>query len=56
MDRIAIRRALVSVYDKTGLADLGRALADAGVEVWPGHDPEWEPWAATIRGERVVVR
>lgn len=33
MDRIAIRRALVSVYDKTGLADLGRALADAGVEV-----------------------
>lgn len=31
-------------------------LADAGVEVWPGHDPEWEPWAATIRGERVVVR
>ena len=33
MDRIAIRRALVSVYDKTGRADLGRALADAGVEV-----------------------
>ncbi len=33
MDRIAIRRALVSVYDKSGLADLGRALADAGVEV-----------------------
>ena len=33
MDRIAIRRALVSVYDKTGLADLGRALVDAGVEV-----------------------
>ena len=30
MDRIAIRRALVSVYDKTGLADLGRALADHG--------------------------
>jgi phosphoribosylaminoimidazolecarboxamide formyltransferase / IMP cyclohydrolase len=28
-----IRRALVSVYDKTGLDDLGRALADAGVEV-----------------------
>jgi phosphoribosylaminoimidazolecarboxamide formyltransferase/IMP cyclohydrolase len=28
-----IRRALVSVYDKTGLEDLGRALADAGVEV-----------------------
>jgi phosphoribosylaminoimidazolecarboxamide formyltransferase/IMP cyclohydrolase len=28
-----IRRALVSVYDKTGLDELGRALADAGVEV-----------------------
>ncbi|MGY4719794.1 bifunctional phosphoribosylaminoimidazolecarboxamide formyltransferase/IMP cyclohydrolase [Naumannella huperziae] len=31
--RQPIRRALVSVYDKTGLAELGRALADAGVEV-----------------------
>jgi phosphoribosylaminoimidazolecarboxamide formyltransferase/IMP cyclohydrolase len=28
-----IRRALVSVYDKTGLDELGRALATAGVEV-----------------------
>lgn len=28
-----IRRALVSVYDKTGLLELGRGLADAGVEV-----------------------
>src|SRR3954469_7803446 len=28
-----IRRALVSVYDKTGLDEVGRALADAGVEV-----------------------
>ena len=32
-ERAPIRRALVSVYDKTGLADLGRALADAGVEL-----------------------
>ena len=32
-DRIAVTRALVSVYDKTGLADLGRALVEAGVEV-----------------------
>ena len=32
-DRIAIRRALVSVYDKSGLEDLVRALADAGVEL-----------------------
>jgi phosphoribosylaminoimidazolecarboxamide formyltransferase/IMP cyclohydrolase len=30
---VPIRRALVSVYDKTGLEDLGRALAAAGVEV-----------------------
>ena len=28
-----IRRALVSVYDKTGLEDLARALAAAGVEI-----------------------
>jgi len=31
--RLPIRRALVSVYDKVGLAELGRALADAGVEI-----------------------
>ncbi|MDR0849713.1 MAG: bifunctional phosphoribosylaminoimidazolecarboxamide formyltransferase/IMP cyclohydrolase [Propionibacteriaceae bacterium] len=32
-DRIGIRRALVSVYDKTGLVELGQALAQAGVEI-----------------------
>ncbi len=32
-DHVAIRRALVSVYDKTGLEDLVRGLADAGVEL-----------------------
>ena len=31
--QIPIRRALVSVYDKTGLEDLGRGLATAGVQV-----------------------
>jgi phosphoribosylaminoimidazolecarboxamide formyltransferase/IMP cyclohydrolase len=31
--RRAVRRALVSVYDKTGVDLLGRALAEAGVEV-----------------------
>jgi phosphoribosylaminoimidazolecarboxamide formyltransferase/IMP cyclohydrolase len=31
--RRPIRRALVSVYDKTGLEELARALADAGVEI-----------------------
>ena len=28
-----IKRALVSVYDKTGLVELGRRLADAGIEI-----------------------
>ncbi|GII24166.1 bifunctional phosphoribosylaminoimidazolecarboxamide formyltransferase/IMP cyclohydrolase [Planosporangium mesophilum] len=31
--RRPIRRALVSVYDKTGLDELARALSDAGVEI-----------------------
>jgi phosphoribosylaminoimidazolecarboxamide formyltransferase/IMP cyclohydrolase len=31
--RIAIRRALVSVYDKSGLDELARGLHDAGVEL-----------------------
>ena len=30
---IQIKRALISVYDKTGLEDLARALGDAGVEI-----------------------
>ncbi|MCE1173722.1 MAG: bifunctional phosphoribosylaminoimidazolecarboxamide formyltransferase/IMP cyclohydrolase [Propionibacteriales bacterium] len=32
-DLLPIRRALVSVYDKTGLVELGHALAAAGVEL-----------------------
>jgi phosphoribosylaminoimidazolecarboxamide formyltransferase/IMP cyclohydrolase len=32
-DRQPIRRALVSVYDKTGLVELGQSLAAAGVEL-----------------------
>jgi phosphoribosylaminoimidazolecarboxamide formyltransferase / IMP cyclohydrolase len=32
-DKLPIRRALVSVYDKTGLIELGQALAGAGVEL-----------------------
>lgn len=32
-NRIPIKRALVSVYDKTGLEDLARALGEAGVEI-----------------------
>ena len=33
VDQIPIRRALVSVYDKSGLDDLVRGLAEAGVEL-----------------------
>jgi phosphoribosylaminoimidazolecarboxamide formyltransferase / IMP cyclohydrolase len=33
LTRIPIRRALISVYDKTGLADLARGLHDAGAEI-----------------------
>ncbi len=32
-DRVPVRRALVSVYDKTGLVELARALDAAGVEI-----------------------
>ena len=33
MTQIAIRRALISVYDKTGIEDLARGLHRAGVEI-----------------------
>ena len=33
MTLIQVTRALISVYDKTGLDDLARGLADAGVEI-----------------------
>ncbi|MBB3728515.1 bifunctional phosphoribosylaminoimidazolecarboxamide formyltransferase/IMP cyclohydrolase [Nonomuraea dietziae] len=33
MSRIAIRRALIAVYDKSGLEELARALDTAGVEI-----------------------
>ena len=32
-DTVPIRRALLSVSDKTGLVELGRSLANAGVEL-----------------------
>src|SRR6202171_1789289 len=31
--RVAIKRALISVYDKTGIAEFARALAAAGAEI-----------------------
>jgi phosphoribosylaminoimidazolecarboxamide formyltransferase/IMP cyclohydrolase len=33
LTKVAIRRALISVHDKTGLAELAQALAAAGVEI-----------------------
>ncbi|RFU42407.1 bifunctional phosphoribosylaminoimidazolecarboxamide formyltransferase/IMP cyclohydrolase PurH [Actinomadura logoneensis] len=33
MSRVAIRRALISVYDKTGLEQLAKGLHEAGVEI-----------------------
>ncbi|MGN6676179.1 MAG: bifunctional phosphoribosylaminoimidazolecarboxamide formyltransferase/IMP cyclohydrolase, partial [Streptosporangiaceae bacterium] len=33
MSRVAIRRAIISVYDKSGLDQLVTALRDAGVEI-----------------------
>ncbi len=47
---IPIRRALVSVYDKTGLIELGQALAAAGVELVSTGST-----AATLAGAGVPV-
>jgi hypothetical protein len=33
IDRVPIRRALISVYDKTGLEELAQGLHAAGVEI-----------------------
>ena len=51
MSTIEIRRALVSVYDKTGLADLARGLHQAGVEIVSTGST-----AAVIAGTGVPVR
>ncbi|GAB2534667.1 bifunctional phosphoribosylaminoimidazolecarboxamide formyltransferase/IMP cyclohydrolase [Brachybacterium huguangmaarense] len=49
-DRQSIRRALVSVYDKTGLVDLARDLDAAGVEIVSTGST-----AATIRDAGIPV-
>ncbi|HEV8353589.1 MAG TPA: bifunctional phosphoribosylaminoimidazolecarboxamide formyltransferase/IMP cyclohydrolase [bacterium] len=46
-----IRRALLSVWDKTGLAELARALADAGVELFATSGT-----AQILREQSLVVR
>ena len=50
-DRIPVRRALISVSDKTGLADRGRGLADEGVELVSTGGT-----AAALRAEGLAVR
>ena len=49
-DRRPIRRALISVFDKTGIADLARTLAGAGAEIVSTGST-----AATIRDAGVEV-
>ena len=49
-DRVPVRRALISVYDKTGLLPLAHALADAGVEIVSTGST-----AATIAAEGLAV-
>jgi phosphoribosylaminoimidazolecarboxamide formyltransferase/IMP cyclohydrolase len=51
LSTIEIRRALVSVYDKTGLEDLARGLHEAGVEIVSTGST-----AAVIAGAGVPVR
>lgn len=50
MSTRAIKRALVSVYDKTGLIELAQALADAGVEIVSTGST-----AATIDAQGIAV-
>ena len=51
MTTLPIRRALLSVSDKTGIVDLGRALADRDVELVSTGGT-----AATLRGAGLAVR
>ena len=51
MNNVTIKRALLSVSDKTGLADLGRALAAHGVELVSTGGT-----AAALRDAGLVVR
>ncbi|MBM3613394.1 MAG: bifunctional phosphoribosylaminoimidazolecarboxamide formyltransferase/IMP cyclohydrolase, partial [Alphaproteobacteria bacterium] len=50
-EHVHIGRALISVSDKTGLADLGRALAARGVEIVSTGGT-----AAALRAAGVTVR
>ncbi|HHW83320.1 MAG TPA: bifunctional phosphoribosylaminoimidazolecarboxamide formyltransferase/IMP cyclohydrolase, partial [Actinomycetales bacterium] len=50
MTQIPVRRALVSVYDKTGLVELATGLAEAGVEIISTGST-----AATIRDAGLAV-
>ena len=46
-ERVPVRRALISVYDKTGLTDLAAALVEAGVEILSTGSTAATPTVAT---------
>ena len=46
LNRVPLKRALISVYDKTGLEELARGLHDAGVNIVSTGST-----AGTIRGD-----
>jgi phosphoribosylaminoimidazolecarboxamide formyltransferase / IMP cyclohydrolase len=50
VDRVPVRRALVSVYDKAGLEELARGLVDLGVELWSSGGT-----AAALEGAGIPV-
>ena len=62
-DKRQIRRALISVYDKTGLADLARGLHEAGVAIVSEPEdllvalvpPRVEREAAAVEEEEIPV-
>ena len=52
-DVVPIRRALISVSDKTGLLDLAKTLAEAGVEI---SQVPHELFKQRCRDARAVIR
>src|SRR5690606_31571761 len=50
-DLVPVRRALISVFDKTGIVEFARALTDHGVELVSTGGT-----AATLAGAGLVVR
>ncbi len=53
VDRVKVTRALLSVYDKTGLVDLARGLVALGIELWSSGGTASELAAAGLPVVRV---